>query len=259
MNKVIDIKDVVRRTGLSSRALRFYEAKGLIAPLRTGSGRRIYNSADLERLHRITILKAAGLSLAQMRRLFDGKTFDLSGLLNAQLEMMDAQAVQIDTARSVIRHALSRIDQGEPVDAETFCSLIESGDKMMNQEPEEWKKVTERYFTPEEKAHWTDKMKDAPNDWAHDAQLAKWRDLGTRIKSAMPMDPVSAAALSFAIEWKVLLQPFIQAASPEMISGMAHFYARMDEWEGEVDVGFDKASFDFICQAAKAHGISMVE
>ena len=41
MDDLIDIRDVVRRTGLTSRALRFSEARGLVAPLRTQSGRRL--------------------------------------------------------------------------------------------------------------------------------------------------------------------------------------------------------------------------
>lgn len=40
MSDSFPIDEVVRRTGLTSRALRFYEARGLITPLRTQSGRR---------------------------------------------------------------------------------------------------------------------------------------------------------------------------------------------------------------------------
>ena len=37
MTELLDIADVVRRTGLTSRALRFYEARGLLAPVRTAA------------------------------------------------------------------------------------------------------------------------------------------------------------------------------------------------------------------------------
>ena len=37
----IDIRDIVRMTGLTSRALRFYEARGLVTPLRTYLGRHL--------------------------------------------------------------------------------------------------------------------------------------------------------------------------------------------------------------------------
>ncbi|MFZ5748295.1 MAG: MerR family transcriptional regulator [Pseudomonadota bacterium] len=40
MEDVHDIGDVARRTGLTHRALRFYEARGLVQPLRSDGGRR---------------------------------------------------------------------------------------------------------------------------------------------------------------------------------------------------------------------------
>src|SRR5436305_14836653 len=63
MEELLDIREVVRRTGLTSRALRFYEARGLVVPLRTNSGRRLYGAAALERINQIVALKRAGLTL----------------------------------------------------------------------------------------------------------------------------------------------------------------------------------------------------
>ena len=83
------INEVVRRTGLTSRTLRFYETKGLVAPLRTASGRRRFGARELSRLHQIAVLKSAGLSLSQMQRLFVGHSVDLSAMLTAQLKMLD--------------------------------------------------------------------------------------------------------------------------------------------------------------------------
>lgn len=78
MDELLDIREVVRRTGLTSRALRFYEARGLLAPLRTNSGRRLYGAAALERLNQILALKRAGLTLAQIQRLTARAPIDLA-------------------------------------------------------------------------------------------------------------------------------------------------------------------------------------
>jgi len=45
MDDSFAIDEVVRRTGLTARALRFYEARGLVSPLRTQSGRRWFGPA----------------------------------------------------------------------------------------------------------------------------------------------------------------------------------------------------------------------
>ena len=123
MSDSLDIAEVVRRTGLSSRALRYYEARGLIAPLRTASGRRLFGPSELARLHQITILKAAGLSLSQMADLLSGAEMDFGHMLNAQLKILDDDKAQIEQAQAVIHFALSRIEQGDAVDAATLCLL----------------------------------------------------------------------------------------------------------------------------------------
>ncbi|WP_438729018.1 MerR family transcriptional regulator [Parasphingorhabdus sp. DH2-15] len=259
-NAPIDMRELVRRTGLTSRALRFYEARGLIAPLRTYKGKRLFGPAELERVHRIVVLKSAGLSLSQMKDLFDGKTVDLAALLNAQLAMLNEQSQQIKNAQTVINFALSRIARSEPLDAATFCSLIESGDKMMNQEPKEWKEVTDRYFSPQEKAHWAEQWEKVPADFDAEAYAAQWKELGDAIKAALPMAPDSDMAQHFVDKWYDLLKPMAEFYTPEMWNGAARLYDNMDEWagkgadnnKGQPDPGFDKQVWDFIKLATAA-------
>src|SRR5690242_9894716 len=145
--EAIDIREVAKRTGLTSRALRFYEARGLLKPLRTYSGRRLYGRGELERIQQILALKRAGLSLAQIGRLTERGSLDLSALIEAQLKTIEERKAELNEARALLLTVKSRIDRGEPVDAATFCSLIRHGGKIM--EAEDWKKVTDRYFSPE--------------------------------------------------------------------------------------------------------------
>ena len=81
MERPLDIREVVRMTGLTSRALRFYEARGLVAPLRTYGGRRLYGPSELERINQIVALKRAGLTLAQIGALTLGRKLDLAALI----------------------------------------------------------------------------------------------------------------------------------------------------------------------------------
>ena len=48
----MNISDVARKTGLTSKAIRFYEEKGIVTPpLRSGNGYRHYDERHLEELH----------------------------------------------------------------------------------------------------------------------------------------------------------------------------------------------------------------
>ena len=60
------IGELARRTGVSERALRYYEHQGLLTPQRRPSGYRTYREEHVAAVRRIRILLAAGLSTAQI-------------------------------------------------------------------------------------------------------------------------------------------------------------------------------------------------
>ncbi|WP_409492055.1 MerR family transcriptional regulator [Amycolatopsis sp. cmx-11-12] len=60
------IGELARRTGVSERALRYYEEQGLLTPQRRPSGYRVYADADVAVVRRIRILLGAGLNTAQI-------------------------------------------------------------------------------------------------------------------------------------------------------------------------------------------------
>ena len=247
MDQPLDIRDVVRLTGLTSRALRFYEARGLVMPLRTYSGRRLYGSGELERINQIVALKRAGLTLAQIGALTLGRKLDLGlgALIDAQLAALDAKRTELEQARSLLLTVKSRIDRGEPVDAATFCSLISNEELTMTKD--QWDKVTDRYFTPEQKAEFAERMKHVPPGFDQDDYNAKWAGLGKRVAAAIPLGPESPEARALFDEWQELLKPFTQVASPAMMSGVTNFYEKMGEWQGDMpQAPFSADVFKFI-------------
>lgn len=248
MEQPLDITHVVRRTGLTARALRFYEARGLVRPLRTASGRRLYGPGELARIHQVVALKAAGFSLADIGRLLDRKPLDLGRLIAAQLEALETQATQIAEAKRLLLSAKSRVDRGEPLDAATLCSLIKTGDTVMEQE--NWKSVSDRYLSEEGKADFAQSA--YPEGFDQADYGAKWADLTARIEAALPMDPASPQAQAFHAEWKALLAPFTAMATPAMMQGVTKMYDNIGEWKGEQKPPFSSTVWDFIRAAGAA-------
>jgi DNA-binding transcriptional MerR regulator len=64
------ISDLAREFALTTRAIRFYEDEGLLAPLRQGRA-RIYTERERVRVKLILRGKRLGLSLSEIRELFD--------------------------------------------------------------------------------------------------------------------------------------------------------------------------------------------
>jgi DNA-binding transcriptional MerR regulator len=89
---MFSIGEFARLGAVSIRTLRHYDEIGLLAPAEVdpATGYRSYSAKQLRQLNRIVALKDLGLTLAQIRRLFDGITVDeLRGMLllrQAQLE-----------------------------------------------------------------------------------------------------------------------------------------------------------------------------
>jgi len=68
----LTIGALARRTGLAVSAIRYYEAKGLIAPWRNPGGQRRYQRADIRRLSFVMIAQQFGLSLPEIREILSG-------------------------------------------------------------------------------------------------------------------------------------------------------------------------------------------
>lgn len=75
---LIPIGEIARRTGLSVSAIRFYENRRLIEPVRSGGNQRRFMRSDIRRLSFILIAQRLGLSLteieAELARLPQGRT-----------------------------------------------------------------------------------------------------------------------------------------------------------------------------------------
>ena len=64
----LSIGDLSRRTGLSISAIRFYEEKGLVEPMRNGGNQRRFLRSDIRRLSFILIAQQLGLSIGEIAK-----------------------------------------------------------------------------------------------------------------------------------------------------------------------------------------------
>ena len=62
----ITIGQLAKRTGVAISALRFYEEKGLLDPIRTGGNQRRFLRGDIRRVSFILIAQKLGLGLAEI-------------------------------------------------------------------------------------------------------------------------------------------------------------------------------------------------
>lgn len=122
-NGAWSIQDVVRRSGVTSRALRHYDAVGLLAPsFVTVGGVRHYDDDALVRLQRILLLRDLGLSLAAIGDVLSSKTPRASEAeaLQSHLDLLKVERVTLDRRIAAVRRTIRARQIGEAMTEEMF-------------------------------------------------------------------------------------------------------------------------------------------
>jgi DNA-binding transcriptional MerR regulator len=104
---MLTIGAFARLGGVSPRALRHYEAVGILLPASTdaGTGYRSYRAEQLARLHRIRALQDLGLSLQQLQPLLD------DGVTSEQLsEMLASKRAELAERVEEDRNRMERVE-----------------------------------------------------------------------------------------------------------------------------------------------------
>jgi DNA-binding transcriptional MerR regulator len=93
----ISIGRAARLTGLTIRAIRFYEQRGLIAGRRNARDIRTFDAADLDRLAQIAELRAIGVGLDEIAALQDrAETGPLRNLLEQHRSQLTERLARLD-------------------------------------------------------------------------------------------------------------------------------------------------------------------
>jgi len=254
MVELWDIATITRRTGLTSRALRHYEARGLIKPLRAASGRRLYGAAELERIHQIITFKRAGFGLQTIASLLAQGQHDLARMIDVQIEGVRAQAARLGETEALLLAVRAQLDRHELLDPATFCQLILDSQSATTAEHAAWRRLSARYMDESVQEDFERVLPAMAGEIGQDEYFEKWQDLGERIRAAQPMEHDGETALGFVREWMALLAPFSAVASPAMWASTRAMYDEVDSWRGQdgLDPGFDGTVWRFVRQATEA-------
>lgn len=106
-----------RRCGLTVRALHHYDAIGLLKPpLRSDAGYRLYDRANVERLHRIQALRQLGLALADIGTVLSGPEQPLASLIDRQIAQLDQELARAASLRNRLAALGARLAAGQSPD-----------------------------------------------------------------------------------------------------------------------------------------------
>lgn len=110
MDKKMTSGEIAKIAGVSQKAVRLYDEKGLLKPSGYSEGNyRLYDESSLKILEKIVALKQIGFSLEEIRdNLIAGDASDVEEALRIQLKEMEERRYQMDKVIAAISGTLER-------------------------------------------------------------------------------------------------------------------------------------------------------
>ena len=192
------VGELATRTGMSVRALHHDDEIGLLTPtLRTPSGYRLYQQADVERLQQIQSLRLMGIPLDEVKRLLDGAGMTPREVIDLHLARLHEQIAAQHRLAERLRALAQHMDSVETTSLDDLCHIIQVTTAM------------EKYFTTEQLEVLRDRRTSISEEHMHEVRDS-WSEIIPKVRNAMQakVDPASPEMLSIARQWKDLVEEF---------------------------------------------------
>ena len=121
--------EAARALGISTKALRVHEQRGLLTPKRTESGWRVYGPDEMSRAREIVALRQLGLSLAQVAQVLAGDASSLEPALASHQRAMEARLRDLTGTLARIREARSELSQGTTPPGRMLAGMVDTASR----------------------------------------------------------------------------------------------------------------------------------
>jgi DNA-binding transcriptional MerR regulator len=194
MDRHLSPSEMARRFGVSTKALRLYEQRGLLVPLRSQAGWRTYGPAQTAQLHLILALKRLGLPLTRIGEILAGPD-RLDPVLALQEQVLARQSEQLSGALALVRAARAKLASGQALSIDDLATLTKETVMTASPSPEDVKALFDQTFA----RHFS--VDERTAIMARRSELMReWESLKPLLLAAMKAgDPASPAARDVVI------------------------------------------------------------
>lgn len=237
---LIQVGELAKRAGITVRTLHHYEQTGLLLPsARSAAGYRLYNLADVQRLHMIQALAKAGLELAEIRDFLEQRSLSLAELLDGQITLLDKQLRSIHTLRNRLVELRTGLTDDATPDLESWLQTLE----LMN--------MYDRWFSKEE-------LQQLPFAVEKEALADIWAGLVTEVKHLLEQNVsvTDARATDLASRWMERLEQDT-AGKPEFLTRLNEMHSVEPQMQEQT--GITPEITDYITRAFAESKLSIWE
>lgn len=237
---LIQVGELAKRAGITVRTLHHYEQTELLLPsARSAAGYRLYNLADVQRLHMIQALAKAGLELAEIRDFLEQRSLSLAELLDGQITLLDKQLRSIHTLRNRLVELRTGLTDDATPDLESWLQTLE----LMN--------MYDRWFSKEE-------LQQLPFAVEKEALADIWAGLVTEVKHLLEQNVsvTDARATDLASRWMERLEQDT-AGKPEFLTRLNEIHSVEPQMQEQT--GITPEITDYITRAFAESKLSIWE
>ena len=123
-DRFLNPSEAAKRLGVSAKALRLYEQRGLVTPMRTAAGWRVYGPNEMAVVGEIVALRDLGLSLGQIARVLGGDGTVLETALAAHQSVLEGRLHQLTDVVERVRRLRANLANGTPPAARDLALLM---------------------------------------------------------------------------------------------------------------------------------------
>jgi DNA-binding transcriptional MerR regulator len=229
--EMLKIGELAKRTGLTVRTLHHYDDIGLLSPsARSDAGYRLYNQADIARLHRIQALRRFGLSLADIGAYLTRPDLPLAAVVARQIEMLTQQIDEASTLRTRLSRLHGQLAAGQEPDLADWLTTLEH------------MTMYDKYFSQDE-------LKQLPLYTDAETVGEEWRKLVESVRALMESGaaPIDPRAQTLAAEWMAKIRRDT-AANPVLFAKLNAMHEQ--EPSVQANTGITPAMMGFVAAAA---------
>ncbi len=238
---MMTVNEVSRITGVSARALHYYDEIGLLKPAAvTEAGYRLYDDENLSRLEQILLFRELEFPLKDIRKIITSPNFDKSDALRQQIELLTLKKERLERLIELAQ----RLETGG--DIMDFKAFDKKKIKDYEAQAKEKWGGTEAFYEYEKKtAGYTAEKQNA----LAENMMKIFAEFG-EIKDG---NPASSAAQTLVEKLRNFITDNYYTCTKPILAGLGEMYRAGGEMTDNIDAAGGKGTAEFASAAIKEY------
>ena len=236
------VHEVSELTGISIRALQYYDKIGLLSPAQyTKAGYRLYDDVALERLQQILLFRELEFPLKHINAILSSPSFDRNRAIEQQIEMLELKKEHLEKLIDLAKDIKTKGGKSKM----NFSAFdTKKMDEYAAQAKASWGH-TEAYREFEKKAQGRTRVE---SGMLGEQMMQIFADFGTIRQDS----PASDAAQALVQKLKDFITAHYYTCTDQILAGLGQMYAGGGDMTVHIDRAGGEGTAAFACAAIRA-------